>query len=85
MSFASRININENVIEEVEKLLAEAMKCSKAMDFVPRPGIPSLSYIRNQLAAIVLRVIRNDKIYDICKVNAANNFRSAIEIASLGI
>ena len=79
--------ISDDVGQLAAEMLSEALKGSKAMDFVPRPpgSIPGVSWLISQAVQMAWRRIGNQKIYDIVRQTVALKFRSRYEMAKLGI
>lgn len=78
--------INQKVLTLLSEMMSKHKLCSKAMDYVPRPGFPvNLRYIRKQLTAIARRIASGDKSYDICKLTVAYQYKEIVKIASLGL
>jgi hypothetical protein len=82
-----------NMNAEVEAILSQAtgeiLECSKAFALVPRPPafFPGPGYLRSYWKQVkeYFLVVRENRSYRACVVTAAANYRSAIEMASMGI
>jgi hypothetical protein len=49
--------VNRKVLEVLGEMLSKDKNCSRAMDFVPRPGfVINASHIRRQLSGIARRI-----------------------------
>lgn len=82
-------NMNDSVFNLTYKMVAESKKCSDAMDFVPRPVATMQSpikYLSKIARGILLRKLKNNKQqYKICIKVASLKFRTAIQLASMGL
>ncbi len=79
---AEKWEINKRVLDLLGEMLSRNEHCSKALDFVPRPGFPvDASYIKKQLRDIARRITSGDHSYEICRTFLAANYKSAIRIA----
>lgn len=77
--------INSKVLEVLGEMLGKDKNCSKAMDFVPRPGFPiNASYIRRQLSGIARRITSGDHSYDACRLAIAYQYKGKVKAASMG-
>ncbi|GGV37302.1 hypothetical protein [Streptomyces spectabilis] len=82
-------DMNTDVADVLSQATGEILRCSEAFALVPRPPafLPGLSYLRNywkQLRDYFL-VVKENRTYRICVVNVARNYRTAMEMASMGI
>lgn len=78
-------NVNENVANVFGKMLSASRDCSAALNWVPRPtGRATISWIAKQLGRSFIRDIQG-KRYFVCSQRAVYNFRSELEMASMGI
>lgn len=61
--------VNEGVAKVTAVMLCEASKCSKGMDYVPRPpsGVPSVTWVVKQIGDIVVRRLASGT-YKTCQV-----------------
>lgn len=88
-AFASRITINDKVVEVIWKMISNSKKCTELVQLVPRPtgGIPGASYIVMQLGKLGYRLIssKDEEISNICKSGVAYNYSTLIQIASSGL
>ncbi|MBX2809851.1 MAG: hypothetical protein KTR20_14595 [Cellvibrionaceae bacterium] len=91
-SQANSWDINVRMAHVIETMLREMEKCSKSMEYVPRPhGITKvgLTYIRKQLMKMAKRVA-DRRIFEIkkvpfsCKVFVARAWRVEIELVING-
>ncbi|MEE1751545.1 hypothetical protein [Streptomyces sp. SP18CS02] len=82
-----------NMNAEVEAILStatgEILECSKAFALVPRPPafFPGPGYLRQYWKQVkeYFLVVKENRTYRACVVTAAANYRSPIEMASMGI
>ncbi|MEU1278570.1 hypothetical protein [Streptomyces sp. NPDC005805] len=82
-----------NMNSEVEAILStatgEILRCSEAFALVPRPPafFPGPSYLRQYWKQIrdYFLVVKDNRTYRACVVATAANYRSPIEMASMGI
>ncbi|MEI5101914.1 hypothetical protein RB200_29590 [Streptomyces sp. PmtG] len=82
-------DMNTDVADVLSQATGEILRCSEAFALVPRPPafLPGLSYLRTywkQLRDYFL-VVKENRTYKICVVNVARNYRTAMEMASMGI
>ncbi|GHE64394.1 hypothetical protein GCM10018785_36570 [Streptomyces longispororuber] len=82
-------DMNTDVADVLSQATGEILRCSEAFALVPRPPgfVPGLSYLRSywkQLRDYFLAVKEN-RTYRVCVVNAARNYRTAMELASMGV
>ncbi|MFF0706487.1 hypothetical protein ACFYVC_40030 [Streptomyces tendae] len=82
-------NMNAEVADVLSTATGEILKCSEAFALVPRPAgfLPGLGYLVNywQNLRDYYLAVKNDRTYRACVVTAAVNYRSPIEMASMGI
>ncbi|WUM10844.1 hypothetical protein OHB16_35490 [Streptomyces sp. NBC_00334] len=82
-------NMNAEVADVLSTATGEILKCSEAFALVPRPAgfVPGLGYLVNYWKNLrdYFLVVKNDRTYRACVVTAAANYRSPIEMASMGI
>ncbi|MEU9776418.1 hypothetical protein [Streptomyces sp. NPDC047968] len=82
-----------NMNSEVEALLGtatgEILRCSEAFALVPRPPafFPGPGYLRQYWKQVrdYFLVVKENRSYRACVVATAANYRSAVEMASMGI
>jgi len=88
-SIVSQWEMNEDIAEVFNRMLADSQKCSNILDMIPRvPGwIPGKTYLPVQVISAIYRLISHDKqkIYWLCSVPMKAKYRSEFELASLGI
>jgi hypothetical protein len=75
--------MNEELLSVVTEMLKESKVCSKAFDFVPRPGIYlSPNDVRKELQRMAKRVLQGGGAnYLYCEIFVARNFRTSAESA----
>lgn len=79
---ASNWNVTPKTLNVIGKIMTEASTCSRAMDFVPRPGMPlNAGYVRKQLKDIVRRIRGNSGMYAICKSTIARTYKTEIVLS----
>ncbi|MEU6508901.1 hypothetical protein [Streptomyces sp. NPDC046942] len=82
-------NMNSDVADVLSTATGEILKCSEAFALVPRPPgfLPGIGYLLSYWKNLrdYFLVVKDDRTYRACVVTAANNYRSQIEIASMGI
>ncbi|CAL9625685.1 hypothetical protein [Streptomyces sp. enrichment culture] len=82
-------NMNSEVEAVLSTATGEILKCSEAFALVPRPPafFPGPSYLRQYWKQIrdYFLVVKDNRTYRVCVVATAVNYRSAIEMASMGI
>ncbi|MEU3949652.1 hypothetical protein [Streptomyces sp. NPDC029526] len=82
-------NMNSEVEAVLSTATGEILKCSEAFALVPRPPafFPGPSYLRQYWKQIrdYFLVVKDNRTYRVCVVATAANYRSAIEMASMGI
>jgi hypothetical protein len=77
--------LNKRVLEVIGEMLSKDKNCSKAMDFVPRPGFAvNANYIRRQLGGIARRLASGDHSYEACKLAIAYAYKGKVKAASMG-
>lgn len=82
-------NMNSDVADVLSTATGEILRCSEAFALVPRPPafVPGLFY----LATYALRLrdyflaVKDNRTYRACVNTAAANYRTPIELASMGI
>ncbi|MFE0730282.1 hypothetical protein ACFW2X_18930 [Streptomyces antibioticus] len=82
-------NMNTDVAAVLSDATGEILRCSQAFALVPKPPgfVPGIGYLvsyAQQLKNYFLAV-RDNRTYRACVVTAAANYRSAVEMASMGI
>ena len=78
-------NVNENVAYVFGKMLSSSRDCSAALNWVPRPtGRTTIKWIVKHLGRSFIREIKG-KRYFICSQRAVYNFKSELEMASMGL
>ncbi|KOV35262.1 hypothetical protein ADK58_03530 [Streptomyces sp. XY152] len=82
-------NMNAEVADVLSTATGEILKCSEAFALVPRPAgfVPGLSYLVKYWKNLrdYFLAVKSDRTYRACVVTAAANYRSPIEMASMGI
>lgn len=82
-------NMNAAVADVLSTATGEILRCSEAFSLVPRPPgfVPGIGYLVNYWKNLrdYFLVVKDNRTYRACVVTAAANYRSAIEMASLGI
>lgn len=82
---ASQWEMNEKVLEVTAQMLQAAGNCSKAMNYVPRPGIVDKSYLKRQLRDMARRAVSGKKdMFNVCSTGAKLKWKSALAMASQG-
>lgn len=90
-SITNNWNMNEAVADVVGTAVNEIRTCSANFSLVPKPPaygtIPGLKYFRNYVTQVIMYNLglQRNFIYRTCVVSAARNFRTAAELASLGL
>jgi hypothetical protein len=88
-SYASSIEVNDQVVDVVWKMVSSSKECTKLLNLVPRPAgfIPGPSYIATQLASLVKRLSTNKKenVAHMCKAVASNGYSTKIRLSALGL
>ncbi|MGW0828659.1 hypothetical protein [Streptomyces sp. NPDC002845] len=82
-------NMNTDVAAVLSDATGQILRCSEAFALVPKPPgfVPGLGYLVSywqQLKNYFLAV-KDNRTYRACVVSAAANYRTAIELASMGI
>ncbi|MEU3171733.1 hypothetical protein [Streptomyces sp. NPDC007000] len=82
-------NMNAEVADVLSTATGEILRCSEAFSLVPRPPgfVPGLGYLVNYWKNLrdYFLAVKDNRTYRACVVTAAAHYRSAIEMASLGI
>lgn len=82
-------NMNSEVVTVLSQATGAILRCSEAYALVPRPPalFPGPSYLRQYWKQVrdYFLAVKDNRTYRACVVTAAANYRSAIEMASLGI
>ncbi|WBO62057.1 hypothetical protein [Streptomyces camelliae] len=82
-------NMNSDVADVLSTATGEILKCSEAFALVPRPPgfLPGIGYLLSYWKNLrdYFLVVKDDRTYRACVVAAAANYRSQIEMASMGI
>ncbi|MFJ3497753.1 hypothetical protein ACIPPJ_29765 [Streptomyces sp. NPDC086091] len=82
-------NMNAEVADILSTATGEILRCSAAFALVPRPPgfIPGLGYLVSYWKNLrdYFLVVKDNRTYRACVVATAANYRSPIEIASMGI
>ncbi|GHI01969.1 hypothetical protein AQI88_17495 [Streptomyces cellostaticus] len=82
-------NMNADVADVLSTATGEILKCSEAFALVPRPPgfLPGMGYLVGYWKNLrdYFLVVKENRTYRACVVTAAANYRSPIEIASMGI
>ncbi|MEV7424756.1 MULTISPECIES: hypothetical protein [unclassified Streptomyces] len=88
-SLAAGWDMNSDVADILSTATGEILKCSEAFALVPRPAgfIPGLGYLVSYWKNLrdYFLVVSQDRTYRACVSATALNYRSAIEMASMGI
>ncbi|WP_325051350.1 hypothetical protein [Streptomyces corynorhini] len=88
-SLAAGWDMNSEVADILSTATGEILKCSEAFALVPRPAgfIPGMGYLVNYWKNLrdYFLVVSQDRTYRVCVSATALNYRSAIEMASMGI
>ncbi|MEE1939863.1 hypothetical protein V1L54_10670 [Streptomyces sp. TRM 70361] len=86
---AANWNMNPAVADVLSQATDSILRCSEAFALVPRPPgfIPGVSYLLKYAKQLkeYFQAVSQNRTYRICVVNAAASYRTAIEMASLGI
>lgn len=80
--------VNDKVAAIAYKAIQEAQSCSASIDLVPRSpvGPAGTAYIVSQIAMIGKRIASGDTaIYEVCKNQIGVNYKTAVNIAVMGI
>ncbi|MGY0070038.1 hypothetical protein ACWZEH_25260 [Streptomyces sp. QTS137] len=82
-------NMNAEVADVLSTATGEILRCSEAFSLVPRPPgfVPGLGYLVNYWKNLrdYFLAVKDNRTYRACVVTTAANYRSAIEMASMGI
>ncbi|MFH8468566.1 hypothetical protein [Streptomyces sp. NPDC017991] len=82
-------NMNPEVADVLSTATGEILRCSEAFALVPRPAgfVPGVGYLLNYWKNLkdYFLAVKDNRTYRACVVTAAANYRSAIEMASMGI
>ncbi|MER5669241.1 hypothetical protein [Streptomyces mirabilis] len=82
-------NMNPDVADVLSQATGEILRCSEAFALVPRPPgfLPGIGYLLSYWKNLkdYFLVVKDNRTYRACVVTAAANYRSAIEMASMGI
>ncbi|MFI1439196.1 hypothetical protein [Streptomyces fructofermentans] len=82
-------NMNPEVADVLSTATGEILRCSEAFALVPRPPgfVPGVGYLLNYWKNLkdYFLAVKDNRSYRACVVTAAANYRSAIEMASMGI
>lgn len=82
-SEAQSWEMTEGTLNETGKMLDAMKKCSRAMNYVPRPaGVVGPGYFKKQLRDIARRA-ENEDLYSVCKTFGASRWKSAIVAGSI--
>ncbi|QNP66755.1 hypothetical protein [Streptomyces genisteinicus] len=88
-ALAAGWNMNAEVEAVLSTVTGEILRCSEAFALVPRPPafFPGPGYLRQYWKQVrdYFLVVKENRTYRACVVTAAANYRSAIEMASMGI
>lgn len=88
-SIAGGWDMNADVGDILGNATKEIMDCSEAFSLVPKPlgWVPGWSYVAKTSLQIVNYItgVSASRVYSICVGTTARNWRSAIELASIGI
>lgn len=91
VSITNNWNMNEALAEVVGTAVNEIRTCSANFALVPKPPaygtIPGMKYFRKYATQVIKYNLglQKNTIYRTCVVSAARNFRTAAELASLGL
>ncbi|MER5548882.1 hypothetical protein ABT072_42240 [Streptomyces sp. NPDC002589] len=81
-------NMNSDVADVLSQATGAILKCSEAFALVPKPPgfIPGASYLVKYTLQLrnYFQAVRGDRTYRTCVVAASADYRSAIELASMG-
>ena len=82
-------NMNSEVAAVLSTATGEILRCSEAFSLVPRPPgfVPGLGYLVQYWKNLrdYFLAVKDNRSYRACVVATAANYRSAIEMASMGI
>jgi hypothetical protein len=87
-SQAANWQMNDSVVKVVIKMLVEMRSCTAALHFIPMP-----TTFGNQLGQLtkgylkkVIGVLKDDeRVYNICSHHTIRQYRSEIQMASMGL
>ncbi|MCW5252302.1 hypothetical protein IBX28_17640 [Streptomyces sp. SHP 1-2] len=81
--------MNADVADVLSTATGEILRCSEAFALVPRPPgfVPGLGYLVDYWENLreYFLVVRENRTYRPCVVTVAASYRSAIELASMGV
>jgi hypothetical protein len=79
-------DVNEPVAQIFGKIIEETMKCSKALGWVPTPpgNVATISWLAKQLGKGILNS-QQKRLSPVCARTAILKWKSALELASIGI
>ncbi|MEU3254874.1 hypothetical protein [Streptomyces sp. NPDC006997] len=82
-------NMNSEVADVLSTATGEILRCSEAFSLVPRPPgfVPGLGYLVSYWKNLrdYFLAVKDNRSYRVCVVSVAANYRTAIEMASMGI
>ncbi|MDQ1040992.1 hypothetical protein QFZ75_007408 [Streptomyces sp. V3I8] len=82
-------NMNPEVADVLSTATGEILRCSEAFALVPRPAgfVPGVGYLLGYWKNLkdYFLAVKDNRTYRACVVTASANYRSAIEMASMGI
>ncbi|MFD0304251.1 hypothetical protein [Streptomyces sp. NPDC127119] len=82
-------NMNPEVADVLSTATGEILRCSEAFALVPRPAgfVPGVGYLLSYWKNLkdYFLAVKDNRTYRACVVTASANYRSAIEMASMGI
>ncbi|MFD6289717.1 hypothetical protein [Streptomyces sp. NPDC060205] len=82
-------NMNAEVADALSTATGEILRCSEAFALVPRPAgfVPGVGYLLSYWKNLkdYFLAVKDNRTYRACVVTASANYRSAIEMASMGI
>ena len=77
--------VNVEVAKVFAAMLCHTAKCSKAMNWVPRPSYnPGTTWLLTNLGRSMIESLRDGKYY-ICQAKVIDNFKTALDAASIGM
>ncbi|MDH6221065.1 hypothetical protein [Streptomyces pseudovenezuelae] len=81
--------MNSDVADVLSQATGQILQCSEAFALVPRPPgfLPGVGYLLSYWKNLkdYFLVVKDNRTYRACVVTAAVNYRTAIELASMGI
>lgn len=78
--------MNEELLGVISKMTSEVKSCSKAMDFVPRPGVYlSPSDVRRELQKMAQRVKERGSSYWVCMLVGVTNWKTEAARVAQGL